>query len=77
MARSRSRGKSGGGGGRNAQAKSRKEAPAKEAAVEVVEEGGGLGIDDGIVIVTAILFLAACLLLDKEMAGNYGSGWIF
>ena len=75
MARSRSRGK-----GRNAQAKSRKEAPqaAAPAEVEVIEEGGGLGIDDGVVIVTAILFLVACLLLDKEMAVNYaGSSWIF
>jgi len=74
MARSRSRGK----GARSPQAKSRKEAPAREAAqVEVVEEGGGLGIDDGVMIVTAILFLVACLLLDKEMASNYGQGWIF
>ena len=78
MASSRSR-SSGAGrkkadqGGR--QAKSRKAAPVAE--VEVVEETGGLTIDDGIPIITGILLIVAFVLVDYVLGHHYGEGMFF
>lgn len=80
MARSRAR--SGGSGRRGASAKrepkarSKKKAPVAAAEVEVVEEGKGLGIDEGVILVTTILFLAAILFTDYIL-GGYGEGLFF
>ncbi|MFT7667397.1 MAG: hypothetical protein ACI8X5_000076 [Planctomycetota bacterium] len=74
MARSKAR-SGGGGGGRQSKAKSRKPAPVAE--VEVVEESGGLTIDDGIPIVTTILLLAGILLVDYVLGTQYDAGKFF
>ena len=79
MARSRNRS---GGGGRKAagggrQAKSRKSAAAPVAEVEVVEEEGGMGIDDGIPIMTAVLLLVAFILVDYVLGTQYSAGMFF
>lgn len=78
MARSRTRS---GGGGRKAagggrQAKSRK-AAAPVAEVEVVEEEGGMGIDDGIPIITGVLLLVAFIMVDYVLGTDYGTGMFF
>lgn len=74
MARSRSR--SGGGGRQQPKAKSRKSA-APAAEVEVVEESGGLSIDDGIPIVTTLLLITAFVLVDYVLGTQYGAGMFF
>jgi len=78
MARSRSR--SGASaqkpGGSSRQAKSRKAAPAP-AEVEVVEETGGMTIDDGIPIVTGLMLLVAFVLVDYVLGGQYATGMFF
>lgn len=75
MAPSRSKSGSGRSGGRTPRATSRKkEAP---APVEVVEEGKGLGIDDGIAIVTALLLVVSILLVDYDWGTHYGGGMFF
>jgi hypothetical protein len=77
MARSRSR--SGGGAkkkGADRQAKSRK-AAAPVAEVEVVEEEGGMSIDDGIPIITGLLLLVAFVLVDYVLGVHYGEGMFF
>ena len=56
MARSRSRSSGGKKAGGGRQAKSKKKA-APVAEVEVVEESGGMGIDDGIPIITAVILI--------------------
>ena len=74
MARSRSRSK-----GRAPRAKSRKSGsapPPAAAEVEIVEDEKGLGVEDGIVICTAVLLVVACLLVDMDM-GKYGKGIFF
>ncbi len=77
MARSKSR--SGGGrkgaDARQPKAKSRK--AAAPAEVEVVEESGGLTIDDGIPIISSILLIAAILFVDYALANQYGEGTFF
>ena len=81
MARSRSRTSSRpsrsskGAGERQASSKSPRSKPAAE--IEVVEEGGGMGIDDGIAIITTIVLLVAVLLVDYELGTNYGEGMVF
>jgi hypothetical protein len=47
------------------------------ATVEIVEEEKGLGIDDGIIIVTTIVLLAAFVLLDFHRGKYYGEGMLF
>ena len=74
MARSRSR-SGGGGGSRQPKAKSRVAAPVAE--VEVVEESGGLTIDDGIPIITTLLLIAAFFLVDYVLGTQYGTGMFF
>lgn len=84
MARSRKKASSRSGGGRSTKATSRKgagssrkaAAPA-DAEVEVVEESKGLGIDDGIAIVTGLLLLAAFLFTDHYRGTRYGDGLLF
>ena len=83
MARSRSRStsrstrasKASGGGDRKARSKSTRSAPVAE--IEVVEEGGGMGIDDGIALVTTLVLMAAVLLVDYELGTHYGGGMFF
>ncbi len=83
MARSRKKASSRSGGGRSTKATSRKSAgsgrraaPA-DAEVEVVEESKGLGIDDGIAIITGLVLLAAFLLTDHYRGTRYGEGLLF
>lgn len=83
MARSRARsggGKSGGGKAPR-QAKSRavssRVGAAPAAEVEVVEESGGLTIDDGIPIMTTILLIVAFVLVDYALGTQYGEGMFF
>ena len=77
MARS-SRARSGGGASRGgSKATSRKTAAAPVAAVEVVEEKKGMGIDDGIPILTAVVLLTAFLFVDYLRGTQYGEGMFF
>lgn len=78
MARS-SKARGGGGGGRRAQskAKSRKAAPAPAADVEIVEEKKGMGIDDGLPIMTAIILITAFMLVDYMRGTLHGEGLFF
>lgn len=83
MARSRSRAGGGsrrqaaGGGKREARAASRKKSPAPAAAVEVVEEEKGMGVDDGIAIVTAVMLVAGIVIIDMVMGKYLGGGTFF
>jgi hypothetical protein len=63
--------------GRGAKATSRKKAAPAAVEVEVVEESKGLGIDDGIAIVTGILILAAFLMTDRYRGIKYGEGMLW
>jgi len=47
------------------------------AAVEVVEEKKGMGIDDGIPILTAVVLLTAFLFVDYLRGTQYGEGMFF
>ena len=79
MARSRSRSSGGrkkADDAKGRQAKSRKKA-APVAEVEVVEESGGLTIDDGIPIITGILLIVAFVLVDYVLGSHYGEGLFF
>lgn len=51
--------------------------PAKGGDVEVVEEAGGMDLDTGVGIVTALLLIAALCLLDYELGKNLGAGILF
>ena len=85
MARSsRARGNRGGGGGggrRQAAPKATSRKSAKKAApvaeVEVVEEKKGMGIEDGLPIMTTIILLAAFLMTDYLLGTEYGGGIFF
>jgi len=79
MARSRKKASSSrrSGGQRSTKATSRKQAAPAEAEVEVVEESKGLGMEDGIAIVTAVMLLAAFLLTDHYRGTRYGEGMLF
>ena len=59
---------------RTARTKSKKAAPAQE--VEVVEEEAGLGMEDGIIILTAIVLLVAFFFVDYSR-GAYQEGLFF
>jgi hypothetical protein len=74
MARSRSKKK----GGKSA-SKSRKSKKAEVSAdeVEVVEESKILGIDDGMVIVTTLVLIAAFVFTDYLLGVDYAKGWFF
>jgi hypothetical protein len=75
MARSRSRTSSKKGGG-SRQAKSKKKA-APVSEIEVVEEGGGMTIDDAIPIVTGVILIVAFVLVDYVLGAHYGEGMFF
>jgi len=75
MARS-SRARSAGGASKS-KATSRKSAPAPVAEVEVVEEKKGMGIDDGIPLMTAVLLLTAFLLVDYLRGSHFDEGMFF
>lgn len=74
MARSRSKKK----GGKSAK-KSRKSKKAEVSVdeVEVVEESKSLGIDDGMVIVTTLILIAAFVFTDYLLGVDYAKGWFF
>lgn len=76
MARS-SRARSGGANRGAPKATSRKSAAAPVAEVEVVEEKKGMGIDDGIPILTAVVLLTAFLFVDYLRGTQYGEGMFF
>jgi len=63
------------GAGRKREAKSKKKPAVAE--VEVIEEQKGLGIDDGVVILTTILFLVAFVLTDFKLGSEYQQGLFF
>lgn len=65
------------GGARSTKATSRKPAAPAAAEVEVVEESKGLGIDDGLPILTALMLLTAFLLTDHYRGTAYGEGLLF
>ncbi len=62
---------------RDTKARSRKAAPAPALEVEVVEEEKGLGIDEGLIILTTLVFLAAVLVTDYALGTHYGEGLFF
>jgi len=47
------------------------------APVEIVEEEKGLGIDDGIIILTTLMLLVAVLMIDYNRGKQYGEGILF
>jgi hypothetical protein len=55
---------------------SRKTKSSASADVEVVEEAGGLGIEDGVILGTFLALLLAFILIDKSR-GAYGQGMFF
>ena len=52
-------------------------ARAAAASVEIVEEEKGMGIDDGIILLTTIALLTAFLMLDFHRGKHYGEGMLF
>jgi len=48
----------------------------KTTEVEIVDESSGLGFDGGVAIVTALILIAAFLMVDHEL-GALGSGMFF
>jgi len=77
MARSRSRGAGARKGGEARSSKSKKKAAPAAAEVEVVEEAGGMTIDDGIPMVTTLILLVAIVLTDYVLGTHYGEGLFF
>jgi len=55
---------------------SRKPKSSASADVEVVEEAGGLGIEDGVILGTFLALFLAFILIDKSR-GAYGEGMFF
>jgi hypothetical protein len=45
--------------------------------VEVVEEAGGMDLDTGVGIVTALLLITALVLIDYELGKAFGAGMLF
>ena len=45
--------------------------------VEVVEEAGGMDLDTGVGIVTALLLITALVLIDYELGKAFGEGILF
>lgn len=68
------RAQKGGGGRSSTRSKSKKAAPAEIAEVEVVEEAGGMGIGEGILIMTFIILTAAAVMTDYALSITEGSG---
>ena len=75
MARAKQKGRRSGGAPAAKQAKA---APAPVVdEIEIVEEEGGMGVDDGIVIITTIMLLVGFLMLDYHRGKHYGEGMMF
>ena len=74
MARSSSRSKR---GGKPSKSRKSKKAEVTADEVEVVEESRSLGIDDGMVIVTTLLLIAAFVFTDYLLGVDYAKGWFF
>jgi len=68
MARSRSK--------TSSRSQSRK-STAAASDIEVVEEEGGMGIEDGIVLMTAIVLVVAIILVAMNLGQNFGEGMFF
>ena len=71
----KSKGRSGRGAAAPAPAKKKREPVIDD--IEVVEEVGGMGIDDGIVFMSTILLIVALLMVDYDRGKNYGEGVLF
>ncbi len=55
-----------------------RKAPAPAVAeVEVVEEEGGLGLEEGIIVITTVALVAAIALIESNLVGMYGKGVFF
>ena len=76
MARSRARATTTSDQSRRPTARSRK-ASTTTTEVEIVEEDRGLGIDDGIAIVTTIVLLVSIGMVDYASGKFFDSGWFF
>lgn len=66
----------GGGSARATKTTSRKKPAAPAQDVEVVEEAGGMSLDDGVILGTFLALLIAFVLIDKAR-GAYGEGMFF
>ena len=75
MARSSSRSKRGGKPSKGRKSKKKAEVAVDE--VEVVEESKSLGIDDGMVIMTTLILIAAFVFTDFLLGVDYAKGWFF
>lgn len=64
-------------GKRESRATSKKVAAVPVAEVEVVEEEKGLGVDDGVILMTTVLLVVAFFLADYLLGTDYGKGLFF
>jgi hypothetical protein len=62
---------------RETKARSKMPAATEAAEVEVVEEGRGLGLGDGMAIVTTLMLLVAIVMVDYLLGKHYGKGLFF
>ena len=76
MARARKKAASSRGATRSQSRKAPAPAPAV-AEVEVVEEEGGPGLEEGIIVLTAVVLVAAIALIETHLVGIYDKGIIF
>jgi hypothetical protein len=74
MARSRSKRKT--TASRQTRATSRKKTAVATADAEIVEDAGGMGMEGGIAVITAVVLFVGCLFLDYQL-GAYGGGVFF
>ncbi|MFT6110601.1 MAG: hypothetical protein ACJA2W_003528 [Planctomycetota bacterium] len=72
----KSKGRSGRGGAKPAPAAPKRREPVVDE-IEVVEEEGGMGVDDGIILMTTLILLVAFLMVDYNRGKNYGEGMLF
>jgi len=77
MARSRSRSRRGSKPSKSRRSKKAEKAEETIEEVEVVEESRSLGLDDGMVIMTTLLILAAFFLTDYLLGIDYAKGMFF
>ena len=57
--------------------KARSKMPTAVAETEIVEEGAGMGVGDGMTIATTLILLAAVLLTDYLLGAHYDAGMFF
>ena len=82
MARSRqrstgSRARSEGGQDLSRAARSSRRSAGLDDDVEVIEEADTAGLETGIVAITFVILIGACLFLDAELGQHYGKGLFF